>query len=105
MGGHLVSDAHNDVPVLRARSCDGHGCRSTRFVTLDCTDPGPLAEFWAAILGGEVMFTTATSVGVRTDWTWIAAMAVPDYQPPTWPEPGVPKQIHLDLAVSDRMGR
>jgi hypothetical protein len=70
-------------------------------VTPDCADPGPLAEFWAAILGGEVVFTTATSVGVRTDRTWIAAMAVPDYQPPTWPEAGVPWQIHLDLAVSD----
>jgi hypothetical protein len=71
------------------------------FVTLDCADPGPLAGFWAAMLGGEVVFTTATTVGVRTDWTRIAAMAVPDYQPPTWPEAGVPKQIHLDLAVSD----
>jgi hypothetical protein len=28
-------------------------------------------------------------------------MAVDDYQPPTWPEPDVPKQIHLDLAVDD----
>lgn len=71
------------------------------FVTLDCADPGTLAEFWAAMLGGTVMFTTATTVGVRTDWTWLAAMAVPDYQPPTWPGDGVPKQMHLDLAVSD----
>jgi Glyoxalase-like domain len=71
------------------------------FVTLDCADPGPLAEFWAAMLGGEVVFSTATAVGVRAAWTSIAAMAVPDYQPPTWPEAGVPKQIHLDLAVSD----
>lgn len=77
------------------------GVARSGFVTLDCADPGPPAEFWAAILGGEVMFTTATTVGVRTGWTWIAATAVPDYQPPTWPEAGVPKQIHLDLAVSD----
>ena len=68
-------------------------------MTLDCADPRPLAEFWAAIPGGEVMFTTATTVGVRTDWTWIATIGVPDYQPPTWPGAGVPKQIHLDLAV------
>lgn len=71
------------------------------FVSLDCADPGPLAEFWAAMLGGKIMFTTATTVGVRTDWVWLSAMAVPDYRPPTWPEAGVPKQIHLDLAVSD----
>jgi hypothetical protein len=37
------------------------------------------------------MLTTATTVGVRTGWTWIAAMAVPDYQPPTWP--GVQRQV------------
>jgi Glyoxalase-like domain len=26
---------------------------------------------------------------------------VADYQPPTWPDPAVPKQMHLDLAVDD----
>lgn len=52
------------------------------FVTMDCADPRPLAEFWAAILGGEVVSTSATTVGVRTDWTWIATIAVPDYRPP-----------------------
>jgi hypothetical protein len=49
---------------------------------MDCADPRPLAEFWAAILGGEVVSTSATTVGVRTDWTWIATIAVPDYRPP-----------------------
>ncbi len=73
----------------------------TGFVTLDCADPRPLAEFWAGMLGGTIVFTTAAAVGVRTEWIRLAAMAVPDYQPPTWPEAGVPKQIHLDLAVSD----
>jgi hypothetical protein len=38
----------------------------TGVVTLDCAEPGPLAEFWAAML-----------------------------------EAGVPKQLHLDLAVTD----
>lgn len=72
------------------------------FVSLDCADPGPLAEFWAAMLGGEIMFSTPTGViGVQADGFWIIAMAIPDHTPPTWPEPGVPKQIHLDLAVED----
>jgi hypothetical protein len=53
------------------------------------------------MLGGEVAFRTATSVGVRTDWVWLSAMQVPDYRPPTWPEDDVPKQIHFNLAVSD----
>jgi hypothetical protein len=71
------------------------------FVSLDCADARPLAEFWAAMLGGEIMFTSATTVDVRTDWVWLSAMEVPDFEPPTWPEVDVPKQIHLDLAVSE----
>jgi hypothetical protein len=71
------------------------------FVSLDCADPRPLAEFWAAMLGGEIMFESATTVGVRSDWVWLTALKIPDYEPPTWPEAGIPKQIHLDLAVSD----
>jgi glyoxalase superfamily protein len=70
-------------------------------VSLDCADARPLAEFWAAMLGGEIVFTSATTAVVRTDWAALSPIEVPDYQPPTWPEPEVPKQIHLDLAVSD----
>ncbi|WP_285224267.1 VOC family protein [Frankia sp. Mgl5] len=72
------------------------------FVSLDCADAMPLAEFWAAMLGGEIMFATATgTVGVRTDGVWLLAMEIPGYSPPTWPEADIPKQIHLDLAVGD----
>jgi hypothetical protein len=71
------------------------------FVSLDCADPLPLAEFWAAMLGGEIKFANANTVGVRTDWVWLAVLRIDDYQPPTWPEPGVPKQLHLDLGVSE----
>jgi glyoxalase superfamily protein len=68
---------------------------------LDCLDPGPLAEFWAAMLGGEIVYTSAVTALVRTDWVALAAMAIPDYEPPTWPDASVPKQIHLDLAVTE----
>ena len=51
--------------------------------------------------GGEIVFTSAATAVVRTDWVALSAIEVPAYQPPTWPEPDVPKQIHLDLAVSD----
>jgi hypothetical protein len=73
------------------------------FVSLDCADPVALGEFWAAMLGGEIMFTNAagTTVGIRTDWVWLTALKVPDYLPPTWPDGDVPKQIHLDLAVTE----
>jgi hypothetical protein len=68
---------------------------------LDCAEPLPLAEFWAAMLGGEIRFTRPDVVGVRTDWVWLAAIRVEDYRPPTWPGDEVPKQFHLDLGVSD----
>ena len=71
------------------------------FVSLDCADPLTLGEFWAAMLGGEIRFTSATTVGVRTDWVWLTALKIPDYVAPTWPDSDVPKQIHLDLAVTD----
>jgi hypothetical protein len=32
---------------------------------------------------------------------WIAAIHVDGYRPPTWPSGEVPKQMHLDLGVSD----
>lgn len=71
------------------------------FVTLDCAEPRPLAEFWAALLDGEIVFTTEQAVGVRTDHLWLAAMRIGDHRVPTWPSGEVPKQIHLDLGVDD----
>lgn len=71
------------------------------FVTLDCAEPQRLAEFWAAMLGGDVVFETAQAVGVRSEHVWVSAMRVDGYRPPTWPDETVPKQIHLDLAVDD----
>ncbi len=38
---------------------------------------------------------------VRTGWMWLAAMQIDDYTPPSWPTGDVPKQMHLDLAVTD----
>jgi hypothetical protein len=74
------------------------------FVTLDCAEPHSLAEFWAAMLGGVVVFTTAQAVGVRTEHVWLSAMRVEGYRPPTWPDDAVPKQVHLDLGVEDLDG-
>jgi hypothetical protein len=70
-------------------------------VSLDCDDPIALAEFWIAMLGGEVMYTHDTSIVIRTEWLWLSTMQIPDYRPPTWPSNEIPKQIHLNLAVDD----
>lgn len=70
-------------------------------MSIDCAEAKPLAEFWAAMLGGEIAFTSSSTADVRTDWVWISAMEVPDYKAPSWPGDAIPKQIHLDLAVDD----
>ena len=71
------------------------------FLTLDCSDPKALGEFWAAMLGGEVVVSRPTTAMVRTEWMWLAAMQIADYVAPTWPTGEVPKQMHLDLGVTD----
>jgi hypothetical protein len=68
---------------------------------LDCSDPAALASFWAELVGGEVAFTSDEFCAVKTDNGWLATVRIADYTPPTWPDPAVPKQMHLDLAVAD----
>jgi catechol 2,3-dioxygenase-like lactoylglutathione lyase family enzyme len=70
-------------------------------VALDCDDPATLGAFWANLLGGEVAFSSDHFVAVKTDHVWFAAVKIDDYQPPTWPGSGAPKQMHLDLAVDN----
>jgi hypothetical protein len=53
------------------------------------------------MLGGHVVFTTATAVGVHAGDVWLSAIQVPDYRPPSWPVGDTPKQMHLDLDVTE----
>jgi hypothetical protein len=71
------------------------------FIALDCADAQQLGRFWADMLGGQMIAINQDVVAVRTDWIWLTALRVPDYVAPTWPANDVPKQIHLDLAVTD----
>jgi len=70
-------------------------------ISLDCNDPQKLAKFWADLLGGNIAFSVEHFVAVKLDSMWITAVKVEDYSPPTWPENEIPKQMHLDLAVTD----
>lgn len=71
-------------------------------VTLDCADPEALGSFWAAMLDGEVAYTSDNFVGVTIPGgTWIGAYRVPDHTPATWPDGGTAKQFHLDISVAD----
>ncbi|MGD0927787.1 MAG: VOC family protein [Streptosporangiaceae bacterium] len=69
---------------------------------LDCRDPQALARFYSELLGWPV-------VGVDGDWVDIgdgqgrrlSFQHAPAHQPPRWPDPGFPQQVHLDITVQD----
>jgi catechol 2,3-dioxygenase-like lactoylglutathione lyase family enzyme len=71
-------------------------------VALDTPDPPGLAAFYTALLGWEVVqsdddwITISGGSGAR-----LAFQLAPDHVPPTWPDPAVPQQLHLDLDVED----
>ena len=70
-------------------------------VSLDCPDPSALARFYATLLGVEVAYDTEGFAALRLDGAWLSMQKVEDYRPPTWPDPEVPQQAHLDFAVAD----
>src|SRR4051812_7675056 len=70
-------------------------------LSLDCSDPRQLGEFWAGLLDGEVAFASDEIAVVRLEHFLITAMSVPNWIRPTWPDGSVPKQSHLDLHVED----
>jgi hypothetical protein len=72
----------------------------TRFagVSLDCADPEVLADFYLTLLGGEVLWRSADSVGVRVPGVVLAMQRVAGYRPPSWPGSSV---VHLDLTAGE----
>lgn len=70
-------------------------------VSLDGDDPKSLAAFWRDLLELEVFFESDDFVALKGAGVLITAQRVGEHQPPDWPETTVPKQIHLELAVTD----
>lgn len=85
-------------------------------VALDCSDPPALAEFYRRLTGRSVAYSSADFVALGATAlagnaeelaalgdtaVWLTLHRVADHSPPSWPEPGVPKQIHLDFATPD----
>jgi Glyoxalase-like domain len=65
-------------------------------VSLDCADPAVLADFYLTLLGGETLWQSAGSVGIRVPGVVLAMQHVEGYRPPSWPGSSV---VHLDLAA------
>ncbi|GIG36592.1 VOC family protein [Cellulomonas pakistanensis] len=81
---------------------------------LDTTDPRGLAEFYRELLGlryrpgdeppapGEPDPNGEDWLVLTGDGLWpLAFQKVPEITPPTWPDPEVPQQLHLDMTVPD----
>jgi catechol 2,3-dioxygenase-like lactoylglutathione lyase family enzyme len=72
-------------------------------VIIDCPDPAALAAFYSELLGQPVTYSSDDFVVVAPDDTTsgLAFQLAPDNRPPTWPDPSVPQQVHLDVMVDD----
>jgi Glyoxalase-like domain len=86
-----------------------------RQVVLDAVDARELAEFYRELLGwdyrpGDEVPPAGADDPRGRDWlvlrapdggVGVAFQRVEELQPSTWPEAGVPQQLHLDLTVPD----
>lgn len=74
--------------------------------TIDSSDAGRLAQFYADLTGGEVTgvypeygYAQASVLGATLNF-----QTVQDYTRPQWPGQDQPQQYHLDLRVGDLEG-
>jgi catechol 2,3-dioxygenase-like lactoylglutathione lyase family enzyme len=72
-------------------------------VVLDCPDPLGLAGFYSRLLGQPVTYQSPgwVVVAANDESSGLAFQLAPDHRPPTWPDPAVPQQFHLDIMVED----
>jgi len=74
---------------------------SLSMVNVDCADPRALAEFYHRVLGWEIAHSQDEYAMISDGQTAIGFGRIPDYRPPSWPNPAGSKQFHLDLSVDD----
>jgi len=69
-------------------------------VSLDCDDPAELAEFYLRLLGGRLIWSRRSSVGVQVPGVLLVPQRVVGYRPPPWPGSSI---VHLDLTAGDQL--
>ena len=62
-----------------------------------------MAAFYSRLLGQPITYQSDDWVVVAANGTssGLAFQLAPDHRPPTWPDPAVPQQFHLDVMVED----
>lgn len=68
---------------------------------VDCPDPAALARFYAALLGQPITYDSDDFVVVADNDTTsgLGFQRAGDLRRPTWPDPAIPQQMHLDVMV------
>ena len=74
---------------------------SLAMVSIDCADPRELAAFYHQILGWEILHSEQDYAMIGDGSLSVGFGRLDGYTPPRWPDPGAPKQFHLDLYVAD----
>lgn len=73
-----------------------------RTVVLDCRQPTELAEFYRAVLGGDVHTEEPDFVVLDAPrGRRLAFQLSPEHAPPEFPDPAGSQQFHLDIQVDD----
>lgn len=70
-------------------------------ISLDTDDPAALAAFYKELLGLEDYFASDDFVALQGGPVLVTFQRVAEHIPPTWPTGPAPKQVHLELAVTD----
>jgi catechol 2,3-dioxygenase-like lactoylglutathione lyase family enzyme len=72
-------------------------------LVLDCPDPRALAGFYARLLDQSITYDGDDFVVVSPNdrTSGLAFQRSAQHRPPTWPDPRVPQQMHVDVMVED----
>lgn len=72
-------------------------------VVIDCPAPHELAIFYSELLGLPITYRSEEFVVVAESdhASGYAFQRAPGHQPPRWPDPASPQQVHLDVMVDD----
>jgi catechol 2,3-dioxygenase-like lactoylglutathione lyase family enzyme len=72
-------------------------------VIVDCPDPAALAAFYSELLGLPITWQEDDFAVVSANDTTsgIGFQRAGGFQPPQWPDPARPQQMHFDVMVDD----
>ncbi|GAA4691498.1 Glyoxalase-like domain-containing protein [Promicromonospora umidemergens] len=93
----LADPAGHPFDVCLDEKADGV---SVMGATFDCADASALARFWSGVMGEPVTYD-ADGVAMLGGSRPLLFQTVERYNPPRWPDPAYPQQLHLDIEVPD----